>query len=96
MLAGTPADPFLEGGGEDEGVLVADFAGDGFDLLIRRGEEFRGASHAEVGDLLHGRSAQLLETQAAQVFLAEVGFRGELAEAPISAKVVGHFLPQER
>jgi len=53
-----PADPFGEGVRKDERVLVADFLGDGFDGPFGGVEQFRGATHTEIGDLVNGTAAE--------------------------------------
>ena len=58
MLAGPPADPFLEGVGEDEGVLVADGIRDGLHFERRGGEKFGGFAHPQPGDVMHGTATE--------------------------------------
>lgn len=57
MLAGAPADPFLEGVAEDEGVLITNGIGHGLDFEVGGGKQLAGLSHAQPGDVMHGRAA---------------------------------------
>ncbi len=95
MLAGSPADPFLEGRGEHKGVLITHFDGDGLDLLIRRRQQLSGASHPQISDLPHGGTAQLLGAESAQVLLAHVSGLGQFMECPLLVQVLGDLFPEQ-
>ena len=45
VFGGAAADPFFEGGGKGEGIVIADLVGDGFDFFIGGGEQVAGALH---------------------------------------------------
>src|SRR5579871_5663530 len=73
MLGGTPADPALECRGEGKGILVADGAGDGFDLLVGGGQQLGSSAHAQIDDLMHGAAPHLLPRQPSEMLRAEMG-----------------------
>ena len=82
VFGGAPADPFFEGVGEGEGVIVTDGAGDGVDFFGGVFEEVGGATHAEVGDLMHGGATEMLMAKAAKMFGAATGKFGERFGGP--------------
>ena len=82
VFGGTPADPFFEGVGEGEGIVVANGAGDGVDFIGGIFKEVGGATHAEVSDLMHGSAAEMLMAKAAKMFGAATGEFGEGFSGP--------------
>src|SRR5687767_13155301 len=90
-----PADPFCEGVGKYERIMIADFLRDRFDGKRRRGEQFCRAPHAQIGDLMHGTAPELAVTEAAKVFVAVAGFARESSEGPILLKVPGDAFPEQ-
>lgn len=72
-----------EGGGEGEGVLVADHVGDGGEFGGGGLEEGFGAAHAEVGDVVHGGVAGVAEGEGAEGFDVDAGEGGEAGEGPV-------------
>lgn len=94
IVRGRPADPFLERAREDKRILVADRRGHDFDLIAGRGQQFRGAFHAEVGDLVHGAAAEFLVAEPAQMFRAEVTMAREFIQVPFFVEAGRNVLPQ--
>src|SRR2546426_8516233 len=82
IFRGSPADPFGEGVRKDERILVADFLGDGFNGLFGSVQQFRGATHPEIGDLVNGTASELTLAKAAQVFFAVTGFPRQTDQRP--------------
>src|SRR5438445_7824701 len=82
IFRGSPADPSGEGVRKDEWILVTDFLGDGFDGPFGGVQQFRGATHPEIGDLVNGTAPELTLAKAAQVFFAVTGFPRQPDQRP--------------
>ncbi len=94
VFAGTPANPFFKGSGEDEGVFVADLVGDDFDFLIRLDEEFSGMLHPQIDDVVDGGAAHFPAAEAAQMLVAGVADGAEAVERPIFTQPCSDLLPE--
>src|SRR5215469_18825585 len=83
IFRGTPANPAGEGVGKDKRLAVADFVRNGLDGLFRGGQQFGGAAHAHVNDLVHGTASELTAAEPAQMLVAVTGLSRQARKGPI-------------
>jgi hypothetical protein len=90
VVGRPPADPFSEGVGKDERIVVADFEGNGFDGLFGGGQEARGPAHTQVGYLVHGTAPELASAEPPQVFIAIARLAAQTGQGPFVRQVFCH------
>lgn len=93
MFRRPDARPLEKGIGKSEGVLVADHVGNGLDLLIGRGEQFGGMTHAQERQVFDRTPPDVLQAKSPQLFRAHAGDPGDLLQGPGAPKILAHRIP---
>jgi hypothetical protein len=94
VVGRPPPDAFDEGVGKDKRTVVADFQGNGFNGLLRGGQEVRGPAHAQIGNLVHGAPPELAPTEPPEVFVAVACFATQAGQGPFVRQVLCHTFPK--